>query len=722
MFKPYKIKMYISLTEAATLLGVNKETLRNWDKSGKLYSHRDPANNYRYYKLADVQALLKITSTEISGLLKKEMRHKDGAIKDTSSQNFSDGDFKRALIRVHKVLRDIDGSSSLVERFDEVTKLIFLKLLSEKSSNNIFKKQEDETDTSYAKRLRKIFLEKSNKSINLFPNKFKKINLSDKALSQAALIFSGVDLGVSNHDIKGHAYEEMIKNTFDKGDHQQFFTPYSIVEFLVSMLESDIQGMVCDPAAGTGGFLVEILKQNLSIKKLIGLEIDERLAWVSGINLQVHGAVDFDTRYLPDGGSLGVGGIEFKNTIDLIITNPPFGSDFSGKDLNDYTLGKGRVSRRRGVLFIERCLEMLKPGGVMGIVIDEGVLSLPTNEDVRRLLLDRAELLAVVGMPDSAFMPYASVATSILVLRKLKGVRSTVKTFFAKADNIGRKPNGDPDINYDEAGMPILNSDLPNILNEWRRYKSGKKIIQSEAVYLAEVDFKNNSSKQNSYRMDFRYHHPSRLAADLALKDSKKIFLKLSQLCDVRNESFVPSIDFSDQVIPYTGLAQIESRVGRAQQIMVSGNSLKSAVKKYEYGDILFAKMRPSLRKVVYIDFPESGYASAECVVLVVKNDESGNPVINPHLLSILLRSNFVYGQIIHLTAGIGRPRISLKDLLNIKIPLIDEKKQVKLLSEFNKKRHAYETRKADARRLAEDAAASELEAIEDVGVQFMGN
>lgn len=714
--------MFISLTEAATLLGLNKETLRNWDKSGKLRSHRDPVNNYRQYKLSEVEALVSSGSLKQEKLIFTDQSTESAELNHEKTIENSDRDFKRSLNRVHKLLRDIEGSSSLVERFDEITKLIFLKLLSEKNDVNSFDKQSNESQAAYAKRLKTLFVAHANEGRTFFPEKFKHIRLSDKALIEAANVFSGIDLTGVQQDIKGIAYEEMIKNTFDKGDHQQFFTPKQIVEFLVSFIGSDMQGYVCDPASGTGGFLVEAIKQKKPIKKLLGLEIDERLAWVAGVNLQVHGALNFETRHLLDAGSLGKGGAELKNTIDVIITNPPFGSDLSGIALEDFNLGVGRSSRRRGVLFIERSLDMLKPGGLLGMVIDEGVLSLPTNEDVRRLILEQSEVLAVISLPDTTFMPYASVATSIIILRKINEKRKTKNTFFARAENIGRKPNGDLELIYDSAGNASLNSDLPQILEVWKKFKSTGNVESSENIYLA--DFSKDSltvSKVLGHRLDFRFHHPSRLAAERALSSSKRKFIRLSELCNFRNESYIPSVNFYDQMIPYTGLAQIDARVGRAQQIMVSGSSLKSAVKKFEYGDILFAKMRPSSRKVAYTEFQEAGYASAECLVLTIKKDDMGRSIIDPNLLSIFLRSDYVYGQIIHLIAGIGRPRISLKDLLNIKVPLIENKKQSELLEDFYIQKEAYETQRAHAKKLSDEANRAELDVIEKIGKQFVG-
>lgn len=714
--------MNITLNEAASLLGVTKETLRNWDKSGKLVSIRDPKNNYRMYSIMDVQALQgSLFDPEPSDSVETLNTPKPGPVLDDESQ---DRDLKRALTKIHKILRDTDGNSSIIERFDETTKLIFMKLLSEQNAQyaGLFQQSANESLEQFGAKIRAIFQLATTKHPVLFPERFRSINLTNTALVNAAAVLSKVDLSSAKQDIKGFAYEEMIRSTFDKGDHQQFFTPQPIVAFLVEMLGDRLRGSVCDPACGTGGFLVEIAKQGIPSESITGLEIDDRLAWVAGINLLVHGATNFRTKCVANGGSLGALARSHFGEFDAIITNPPFGSDFTDKELGEYKLGQGRASRRRGVLFIERCLDMLREGGTLGIVIDEGVLSLPSTSDVRDLILERAELQAVISLPETAFMPYASVSTSILILRKTLTPSARQLAFYARADNVGRKPNGDPEIEYDDQGSPRLISDLPNIVSTWKWFeKNGTLEKQTDDIYLANPLALTRNVVSGDNRLDFKFHHPARLAAQIGLKDCRFELVDLGAICNIRNESFVPSVDFPDQAIPYTGLAHIESRVGQMQQTVVPGSSLKSGVKKYYFGDILFARMRPALRKVAYVELAKPGYASAECIVLTVKLGESGEPVIDPFLLSVLLRSDYTFGQLIHLIAGIGRPRIGSKDLLKVKIPMPDKSRQGAFKDAFLKIKEHYESLLIEARKLAETAKTMELQAIESVADSFIG-
>ena len=715
--------MNVTLAEAASILGVSKETLRNWDRSGKLKSLRDPNNNYRLYRLADLEALERPSVREAAAIYDaKTPNHVAPPIEKAPSPDQS---LKRTVSKLHRILRDTDGNSSIVERFDEATKLLFLSLRCGASPDamHTLGRKPTESERLHANRIRQRFDKEAASNPELFPFRFRKLTLSDTALSSAANFLASVEIPLTHHDVKGLAYEEMIRNTFEKGDNQQFFTPPSIASFLVELMTPYLHGVICDPAAGTGGFLVEIARRQIPATKLVALEIDERLAWVGGINLFVNGAPNFETKWLANGGSLGRAGEALANTVDAIVTNPPFGSDFSEReDLERYILGKGRSSRRRGVLFIERCLAMLKEGGVLGIVIDEGVLSLPSNADVREVIMGQADLLAVVSLPESAFMPYASVSTSILLLRKNARSRLQRLTFFARADNVGRKANGEPDIEYTDQGQHRLVTDLPGILDAWETFqKSGKLGKHNNDVFLADALALIRSDQSGSNRIDYKFHHPARLAAQLGLKDCRFRLAPLSEICRVRNDSYVPSVDFADQVIPYTGLAHIESRVGRAHQVLVPGNSLKSSVKRYERGDILFAKMRPNLRKVALMDVDQPGFASAECVVLSVKEDLEGYPIVDGSLLSILLRSDYVFGQIIHLIAGIGRPRISLKDLLAVQIPVPPRSHQAAFKETFLKTRENYESLRLEARRLSEVAGTMELGAIESLADSFIG-
>lgn len=684
----------VSLAEAASFLGVSKATLRNWDKAGKLTAVRHPLNDYRMYDLEELRRLQHQVA----------LFGPPGPPPERSVGLDLRG-FRRLIARLHAILRDADSQSNIITRFDELTKLLFAKVVADRTAAPGGATSADAAD------FRRYYAELAAARPHLIPARFAAFGCSDAALRQGFEALRAVDLSATEFDVQGLAFEEVIRHTFDKGDHQQFFTPPQIVEYMVDLVAPFLHGRVCDPASGTGGFLSSIARRRLDYTSLTGVEIDERLSWVTGVNLALHDARDVRTVFLPNHGTLGVEARGRLGRFDVVITNPPFGSDLTDRaSLDALALGRNRASRRRGILFVERCLDLLDDGGVLAMVIDEGVLNLPHAEDVRELLLANAELLSVTSLPETAFMPYANVNTAIVVARKRAGVPSS-SVFFASADNVGRKPNGDDDILFDAEGRPHVHSDLPAAVAAWNQVASGKPVEPTEALYVADVTA-NLASEAGSRRIDFQFHHPSRRRARSLIDACTFPVRPLSDICEERNTTLIPSQELADTFIGYTGLAHIEAHTGVAQQVPTAANAIRSAVKQYERGDILFAKMRPNLRKVSLVDFADSGFASPECTVLIPRVDEGGAFVVDPLVLAVLLRSDFVYGQIMHLVAGIGRPRIGGKELRRVLIPVPPPEVQQEVREVYRRRREAARAIALEADTLRQRAAQLEQDAV----------
>lgn len=666
---------FVTVKEAAAILGVSTATLRSWDSKGKLTARRHPVNKYRMYEINDIRKFS----------MKENIFNfdKNSTINSDKSNIRS---IKRVISSLNVILRDSDGKSNIVQRFDEITKLIFIKVMSDRSSKyGISPLSGSERNSSDIR----TYYEQLIKNLPFFiPSEFSYLKCSDEAVLRCIDVLDSAYFSDTDFDVAGLAYEEVIRNTFDKSDNQQFFTPPQIVDFIVSACEADLTEEVCDPACGTGGFLAAVARRGLPFKSLTGIEIDERLSWSAGMNVFLHGGRHAETILLPDGGTLGNGAKPYFGRFNAIITNPPFGSDLSDPQLlRQFCLGNGRQSRRRGILFIERCWELLRPKGMLAIIIDEGVLNLPHAEDVRGYILKHFDVEAVVSLPESAFQPYATVNASILFLRKRYGSgrvtspNGPVYTFFARAHHVGRKANGDDDIVYSRTGDARLNSDLPKILEDMRQARCGVT-DNFGSSYVADIHA-NLYDVSEGTRLDYQFHHPSRQEVRRKIESCAYPLIPLHELCAERTQAVVPAQEFSGTTIPYTGLAQIESNTGRSVQEQTPADSLKSQVRPYEAGDILFAKMRPNLRKVALMEFDEPGYASPECSVLVPKKDGLGNPIVDPLVLSVLLRSDFIYGQIVHLVAGIGRPRISPKALRTVLIPVPPPEVQAAIKEEY---------------------------------------
>jgi hypothetical protein len=198
--------------------------------------------------------------------------------------------------------------------------------------------------------------------------------------------------------------------------------------------------------------------------------------------------------------------------------------------------------------------------------------------------------------------------------------------------------------------------------------------------------------------------------------------VRLAEVCEEINDSLIPAKELPDSVILYTGLAHIESGSGQAVQEPTPTNSLKSAVKRYEPGDIVFAKMRPNLRKVALMDFAEGGYVSPECMVLRPLRNASDEVPIDPVVLDGLLRSDLVFGQITHLIAGIGRPRLSGSDLKRVMIPVPPLQIQQSARQQFEANLNGVRALQLQAARMLSEAGLHEKTAVQQMAATVVGS
>ncbi|MEW6732130.1 MAG: N-6 DNA methylase, partial [Acidobacteriota bacterium] len=281
------------------------------------------------------------------------------------------------------------------------------------------------------------------------------------------------DLGRTDIDAKGAAYQEIVGKNL-KGDRGQYFTPRGAIKLMVNMLDPKPNERVLDPACGTGGFLVATLdhlnrrfheeakvdvgdestEEFLTIqerlaefvkKNLFGADFDPFLVRATTMNLTMSSGSDgnvfhMDSLAYPKGHLAGLEPARAAiplGSIDVLMTNPPFGSDIPITDqaiLREYDLAakwdRKETGIERGigyqsavapeVLFIQRAVEWLKPGGRMGIVLPNGILGNPGDEYIRSWILRHCWLLASIDLPIEVFVVEANVniLTSLLFLKK----------------------------------------------------------------------------------------------------------------------------------------------------------------------------------------------------------------------------------------------------------------------------------------------------------------
>jgi type I restriction enzyme M protein len=431
---------------------------------------------------------------------------------------FKEEEFADLLQKCHDVIRNRE-SHDPTKAFDETAKILFVKvwvereLKAKKQRKNIF--SVDFLDNQMGDDPVNDLFYKTKKHYEkdaLF-GKDDKISLRPETSREIVRLLERYNLSDTSEDIKGIAFERFLGRTF-RGEIGQFFTPRPIVEFMIRMLDPQEGEVICDPASGSGGFLIrsfEILRHkillsvdeeykkfeknlidqvnlsdqerarqlllkyeelqaqldqktpgtrmwNLSNRSIYGTDKNDRMARTSKMNMIMHGDGHGGVHHW--NGFLNVNGI-FEGRFDLILTNPPFGSKLENDEkvlANDIELPEDleehyesvygeqyRLSRatlkaavnkpiaslfelpgegdsgsiKTEILFIERCLDLLRPGGRMGIVLPEGVFNNPSVARVRHFVEDRAQLYAVVSLPAATFVASgATVKTSLLFLRK----------------------------------------------------------------------------------------------------------------------------------------------------------------------------------------------------------------------------------------------------------------------------------------------------------------
>ena len=317
-------------------------------------------------------------------------------------------------------------------------------------------------------------------------------------LTQVVSQLNDLHLDRVDADTKGDLFEHVLRQIQKAGELGQFRTPRHVIRALVRLVDPRIGETICDPAAGTAGFLVgawdhvrlansssvgieavevdgKTVKRGLgdklsqdAVKALqeetfYGADVDPQMVRLATMNLTLRGLDHVRilrrnalTRSLDRGtkADLGLPTAGF----DVILANPPF----SGRVDKDRIVEGARVGRtaKTELLFLQYMLNHLKEGGRCGVVVPEGVLfgSSEAHRELRRKLMENNRIEAVLSLPAGVFNPYSGVKTSVLVFRKGS---STQQVMFLHADNDGFKLDANRD-------QPINEDDLPGLIDAFR--------------------------------------------------------------------------------------------------------------------------------------------------------------------------------------------------------------------------------------------------------------
>lgn len=398
----------------------------------------------------------------------------------------------------------------------ELINIIFCKIYDEKFTRQddivTFRAGIDEEPGIVAKRIINLFTVVKKKYSDVLDSS-DAINLDSKSIFYVVGELQNFSLTDSSRDAIGDAFEVFIDHAL-KGGQGQFFTPRNVVKMVIEIVDPTTEEKLLDPACGSGGFLIEsmryiwnkvdeeckqlnwpeneieIEKQKIAIKNLRGIDKDSFLSKVAKAYMALLGD--------------GRGGIFCENSLDapknwnkktqleiklesfdVIVTNPPFGAKLpvTGEEImKQFEFGyKWKLNRKEKkweknkikdkeapqILFIERCMQLLSPGGRLGIVLPDGILGNDKLGYIRDYLIKRARILAVIDVPIETFMPHTSTKTSVIILQKYNVNEipdDDYDVFMAIADTCGHNRRGDLLLEDDIALTPEL----------YKQWKSGK--------------------------------------------------------------------------------------------------------------------------------------------------------------------------------------------------------------------------------------------------------
>jgi len=632
------------------------------------------------------------------------------------------------------------GRRNPAEAFDEMSKLMYCKIqderfLTKKSEFYRFQVGTHETIKEVAERIKKIYKDAQEIDPEVF---IESIKADNPIIYTVAEILQGISLARTDLDVKGEGYEHFLGGVF-RGAMGQYFTPRPIVSFMINILEPNIDDFIIDPACGSGGFLIYTLErmrkelyakldekdaayrwQDFALKQVYGIEINSQLARVSMMNMIIHedghtNIENADALDNPDNWKRQKIREYFSKKFTLLLTNPPFGASVKEREkpyLASYELG-GKLKRRNRqnteILFIERCLDFLKPGGRMGIVLPDGILTNSSLQYVRDFVNGKAQILGVVSLPQTAFKRPASkgsgdsgsgVKASLLFLRKKKDDENLPKDFpifMAIAEHIG----------YDATGRPDKD-EFPDILNAWQAFRKKSRInffVKAPLCFAA-------GRGAVEGRID-----PLYLKNISANKD-----IKTKYGITTLNEILVEPPQYGANERAIDGNPEIDIRYIRITDIDEFGNlkdadwkTAENVEEKYilNENDILFARSGATAGKS-FIFRRDYGKAIFAGYLIRFKIDEKkANPLYVFYYTQCKRYSEWVKS----IQRPSGQPNINSEEFKSLKIPLPPRKIQDKIASLMDR---AYKTKKGKETEAENIFGSIEPFVLEELGIKIL--
>ena len=609
---------------------------------------------------------------------------------------------------IHDYIYANDGLSPQ-QTLEEFVKILFIKIFDENERLNQFSISTEEWNElksgkailSITERISIIFEQTKRAYQDIFDTD-DRIRISPIALGFTINKLQGISLLNSAQDAKGLAFQKFLSH-HEKDGRGQFFTPEPVIDFCVAMMQPKPNETIIDPACGSGGFLMSALKylqknytdldtHNIVSNNLFGSDINKSIARIAKMKLllEANGKTNvLCTNSLEDLDSLKLS-LAHSEGFDLVLANPPFGAKITNTSMlskfdlgykwthnnNEYYKTKSVYPNQNAeILFIERCLQLLKEGGRMAIVLPNGNFENPSLEYLRYYIKLKAKILAIINLPQETFIPFGTgVKTSLLFLEKdtPNKVRQ-YPIFFGRVTKLGYQgnKNGTPSYQKDKFGQiiknnlgePLLDEDFSEIVDAYKEFLKGIKIEK-------ENSFSINYNELNG-RFDYDFYSPENRKMLTKLDTGKSV--RLGDICDIIK---VKSKKLKDpnQAVEYVELSDINTHSyeiinSTTYQVYELPSRASYEIQK---GDIITAiagnsvGTRKHATALVTTDFEGSICTNGFRVLRNFK--------IDYYYLLYFLKSEIFLKQMFMYRTGAAIPNVSDTDLANTLINLPDDK------------------------------------------------
>ncbi len=306
-------------------------------------------------------------------------------------------------------------------------------------------------------------------------------------------VIEGIDgLDMNNRDAMGDVYEYVLGKMAASGTNGQFRTPRHIIRMMVELMKPTLKDVICDPAMGSAGFIVEsakyvqeVYKQELLKKEntqhfkkgmFHGFDTDSTMLRIGAMNLMLHGADDPDISYQD---SLSADNTD-TDKYTLCLANPPFAGSVD-KEIISKSLSAIAPTTKTELLFVALFIRMLQLGGRCASIVPDGVLfgNSKAHKAVRKELVDKHRLQAVISMPSGVFQPYSGVSTAILIFTKTNaGGTDKVWFYDMKADGYS----------LDQRRTEVAENDIPDVISRFHNLAAEETRTRKEQSFLVPVE------------------------------------------------------------------------------------------------------------------------------------------------------------------------------------------------------------------------------------------